>query len=143
MMIRPVSEADFSASGELRIKCVVTLADKYREPSHVVTVHRQDGVEETPVVVTGVSVVNAVDVPEAADRSSLAGRFCSSSSAPAITNRTIHESRWRAATSLHSPDVVSFGCRCCRLPQLGRHDAGHLMCGFGAAAGRTSLDRYA
>lgn len=87
MMIRPVTDSDFSASGELRIKCVVTLADKYREPSHVVTVRRQDAVEETPVVATDASVVNAVDVPEAADRSSHAGRCCSSSSLPVMTNR--------------------------------------------------------
>ncbi|KAK3921365.1 Opioid-binding protein/cell adhesion molecule-like protein [Frankliniella fusca] len=59
---RPITEEDFSPNGELRLKCVATVADKYREPSHVVTVRRQeedeeeyededDGVEEPPAVV--------------------------------------------------------------------------------------------
>lgn len=43
---RPLLEEDFSANGELRLKCVATLADKYREPSHVVTVRRQEEDEE-------------------------------------------------------------------------------------------------
>lgn len=92
-MLRPVAEADFSPQGELRLKCVATLADKYREPSHVVTVRRQEdgdeydedgdgeddeeeevvekkvAVEEPPIVVTEANSAVHAPLPGSADRS--------------------------------------------------------------------------
>lgn len=97
-LTRPVAEDDFSEAGELRIKCSVTLADKYREPSHAVTVRRQeededegwedgeegeegedgeadgeDGVAEPAVVARTHAVADNAALPDAATRSSDAG----------------------------------------------------------------------
>lgn len=90
-LTRPIAEDDFSAAGELRIKCSVTLADKYREPSHAVTVRRQEeddddeyweeaedddegpGVEEPPVAVTETHAAVNAALPDPANRSSGAG----------------------------------------------------------------------
>lgn len=95
---RALAKDDFSVEGEMRLKCVVTLADKYREPSHVVTVRRRDELEEPPVVVAESDLVNAVDepMPGPADRSAAAGAGKSSA-----TPATPTEAPRAAAAGVH------------------------------------------